>query len=97
MPAVDRLFSRCAELPRFDQVPGGPVPAPLKHGLDRVLFNPGVHFMTDPASGVFNFDPRLRFIPQLEESVIERMGSFESAHDDKVRLLRGSRLFLTAL
>ncbi|KAK3820372.1 MAG: mitochondrial protein Pet127-domain-containing protein [Benniella sp.] len=34
----------------------------LEHGLDRVLFNPGVHWLQDPRSLVYNFDPYLRSI-----------------------------------
>lgn len=32
----------------------------LAHGLDRVLFNPGVHWLRDFRSGIYNFDPRIR-------------------------------------
>lgn len=33
-----------------------PVPT-LKHKLSRVLFSPGVHYINDPRTGVFNFNP----------------------------------------
>ncbi|KAG0255827.1 hypothetical protein BG011_004920 [Mortierella polycephala] len=39
-----------------------PKVAALEHGLDRVLFNPGVHWLQDPRSSVYNFDPYLRSI-----------------------------------
>lgn len=32
----------------------------LAHGLDRVLFNPGVHWLRDVRSGIYNFEPRIR-------------------------------------
>ncbi|KAG0226001.1 hypothetical protein BGW42_003956 [Actinomortierella wolfii] len=38
--------------------------AQLAHGLDRVLFNPGVHWLQDPRSAVFNFNPYLKSICQ---------------------------------
>jgi hypothetical protein len=34
----------------------------LSYGLDRVLFNPGVHHIRDPRSRVYNFDPYLEII-----------------------------------
>ncbi|KAE8271674.1 hypothetical protein A4X09_0g677 [Tilletia walkeri] len=36
--------------------------ATLAHGLDRVLFNPGVHWLRDPRTGIYNFPPSLRNI-----------------------------------
>ncbi|KAF9427398.1 hypothetical protein BGZ76_002358 [Entomortierella beljakovae] len=41
--------------------------AVLEHGLDRVLFNPGVHWLQDPRSLVYNFDPYLRTICQPDD------------------------------
>ncbi|KAF9976580.1 hypothetical protein BGZ73_008251 [Actinomortierella ambigua] len=41
--------------------------AQLEHGLDRVLFNPGVHWLQDPRSSVYNFTPYLRSICQPED------------------------------
>ena len=43
-----------------------PVPK-LAHGLDRVLFNPGVYHIQDPRSRVFNFDPYLERIMPVDE------------------------------
>jgi len=44
------------------------VPVPrLAHDLDRVLFNPGVYFLQDPRSRVFNFDPYLANIMPIQE------------------------------
>ncbi|KAI8865902.1 Pet127-domain-containing protein [Ramicandelaber brevisporus] len=36
----------------------------LAHRLDRVLFSPGVHYLQDPRSRVYNFDPFLRNITE---------------------------------
>lgn len=38
--------------------------AKLAHGLDRVLFNPGVHYLKDPRTKQFNFTPFLEDITQ---------------------------------
>ncbi|KNE67085.1 hypothetical protein AMAG_19652 [Allomyces macrogynus ATCC 38327] len=43
-------------------VPNQAPVAELHHGLDRVLFNPGVHFLQDPRTGIYNFDPYLQRI-----------------------------------
>ncbi|PWN19749.1 Pet127-domain-containing protein [Microstroma glucosiphilum] len=40
--------------------------ATLSHGLDRVLFNPGVHRLKDPRSGVYNFPKTLSDIPDVD-------------------------------
>ncbi|EFP86544.2 hypothetical protein PGT21_026348 [Puccinia graminis f. sp. tritici] len=42
--------------------PSAPQPpvATLAHGLSRVLFNPGVHWLQDPRTLVYNFDHRLQ-------------------------------------
>jgi hypothetical protein len=40
--------------------------ATLSHGLDRVLFNPGVHRLKDPRSGVYNFPKTLADIPDVD-------------------------------
>lgn len=37
-------------------------PPRLAHGLDRVLFNPGVSWLKDPRSQIYNYDPRIRKI-----------------------------------
>jgi hypothetical protein len=46
--------------------PQPPVPS-LAHGLDRVLFNPGVYHIQDPRSHVFNFDPYLTRIMPVKD------------------------------
>lgn len=40
--------------------------ATLAHGLDRVLFNPGIYWLRDPRSGIYNFDPRIRDILDVD-------------------------------
>ncbi|KAL8970042.1 MAG: hypothetical protein Q9183_001705 [Haloplaca sp. 2 TL-2023] len=43
-----------------------PVPG-LSHGLERVLFNPGVYHLQDPRSRVYNFNPYLQSIMPVNE------------------------------
>lgn len=38
----------------------------LAHGLDRVLFNPGVHWLRDVRSGIYNFEPRIRNLQDVD-------------------------------
>lgn len=40
--------------------------AQLAHGLDRVLFNPGIYWLRDPRSGIYNFDPRIKDILDVD-------------------------------
>ncbi|CAL1713190.1 unnamed protein product [Somion occarium] len=57
--------------------------AKLAHGLDRVLFNPGVHWLQDPRSRVYNFTPRLKSIPKVEEFAFDRVTGFIKSSSDK--------------
>ncbi|KAL0960662.1 hypothetical protein HGRIS_005692 [Hohenbuehelia grisea] len=57
--------------------------ATLAHGLDRVLFNPGVHWVQDPRSGVYNFTPWLENIPKVNEFAFERQVGFVSSSNDQ--------------
>ncbi|KAH9480468.1 mRNA degradation protein, mitochondrial [Psilocybe cubensis] len=57
--------------------------ATLSHGLDRVLFNPGVHWLQDPRSHVYNFTPWLEKIPKVNDFAFERLTGFISSSRDK--------------
>ncbi|ORY91556.1 mitochondrial protein Pet127-domain-containing protein [Leucosporidium creatinivorum] len=68
-------------LPRDPTVPI----ATLSHGLTRVLFNPGVHFVRDPRSGVYNFPRRaLENIPPVEEFELGKMPAYITSSKDEV-------------
>ncbi|KAI9144938.1 mitochondrial protein Pet127-domain-containing protein [Paraphysoderma sedebokerense] len=55
----------------------------LAHGLDRVLFNPGVHFLQDPRSKVYNFTPYLRNIVQPDQIDFDTLSGHISASKDE--------------
>ncbi|KIM43393.1 hypothetical protein M413DRAFT_444219 [Hebeloma cylindrosporum] len=60
----------------------------LAHGLDRVLFNPGVHWLQDPRSRVYNFTPWLQRIPKVNDFAFERLiGFVSSSRDEDLREL----------
>ncbi|KAJ7459785.1 RNA processing-related protein, mitochondrial RNA degradation [Mycena latifolia] len=70
--------------------------ATLEHGLERVLFNPGVHWLQDPRSRVYNFPPHLENIPKVTEFAFERLPGFiKSSRDEDLRSLakRQNRMF----
>ncbi|GLB38468.1 putative mitochondrial protein Pet127 [Lyophyllum shimeji] len=70
--------------------------AKLEHGLDRVLFNPGVHWLKDPRSRVYNFPPYLEIIPKVSDFAFERLGGFiKSSRDEDLWALarRESRTY----
>lgn len=48
----------------------------LSHGLDRVLFNPGVHYLRDPRTNVYNYDPFLRNLCQPDEFNFDSIPKF---------------------
>ncbi|KAI1314987.1 hypothetical protein EDD11_001423 [Mortierella claussenii] len=60
-----------------------PKVAALEHGLDRVLFNPGVHWLQDPRSLVYNFDPYLRSICQPENFDYEALPEYKTSSRDQ--------------
>ncbi|KAF9171322.1 hypothetical protein BGX21_002861 [Mortierella sp. AD011] len=59
-----------------------PKVASLEHGLDRVLFNPGVHWLQDPRSSVYNFDPYLRSICQPDEFDYDALPAYKTSSLD---------------
>ncbi|KAF8809570.1 Pet127-domain-containing protein [Phlegmacium glaucopus] len=62
--------------------------ATLAHGLERVLFNPGVHWLRDPRSGIYNFSPWLEKIPKVNDFAFERLTGFvKSSRDEELRVL----------
>ncbi|KAK0244416.1 mitochondrial protein Pet127-domain-containing protein [Armillaria nabsnona] len=59
--------------------------AKLSYGLDRVLFNPGVHWLRDPRSHVYNFPPSVENIPRVFDFAFERLPGFtKSSRDDEL-------------
>lgn len=58
-----------------------PIPT-LQHGLDRVLFNPGVHWLQDPHSRVYNFPPELQAMPAFTSFAYERVNTFVTSSKD---------------
>lgn len=56
--------------------------AQLAHGLSRVLFNPGVHWLQDPRSRVYNFSPWLEDIPKVNDFAFERVTGFVKSSQD---------------
>ncbi|KAF8631808.1 hypothetical protein AX17_005023 [Amanita inopinata Kibby_2008] len=57
----------------------------LAHGLDRVLFNPGVHWLHDPRSRVYNFTPWVENIPKVTDFAFERLRGFvKSSRDEEL-------------
>lgn len=66
-------------------------PPSIKHDLDRVLFNPGVHYLQDPRSRVYNFDPYLRDIMPVTEFDFAAVDSYiTSSRDTKLSALAAS-------
>ncbi|GAA6010119.1 hypothetical protein JCM11491_005876 [Sporobolomyces phaffii] len=63
-----------------------PVPiAQLSHSLSRALFNPGVHFLRDPRTGVYNFNPEvLENVPKLDEFEFGKLPQYVTSSKDEV-------------
>ncbi|KAI9822279.1 MAG: hypothetical protein M1832_003102 [Thelocarpon impressellum] len=59
-----------------------PVPG-LAHGLERVLFNPGVYHLQDPRSRVYNFDPYLQLIMPVAEFDFNALKQYITASRDE--------------
>jgi len=58
-----------------------PVPG-LAHGLDKVLFNPGVTSLQDQHSRVYNFDPYLQHIMPVEEFDFNALQQYKTSSQD---------------
>ncbi|RLV96220.1 mRNA degradation protein [Spathaspora sp. JA1] len=58
----------------------------LAHNLDRVLFSPGVHYLQDPRTRVYNFDPFLKNVISHKDFKFEAIQEFKPASRDKVLL-----------
>ncbi|GAA5844000.1 hypothetical protein JCM9279_003698 [Rhodotorula babjevae] len=65
--------------------PLGDVPiATLAHSLDRVLFNPGVHFLRDPRTGVYNFARDvLENVPKVDEFDFDKLPQYITSSKDE--------------
>ncbi|KAK4703869.1 hypothetical protein P7C70_g2349, partial [Phenoliferia sp. Uapishka_3] len=62
--------------------PSPPI-ATLAHGLDRVLFNPGVHFLRDPRTGVYNFPPdTLENVPKIGQFDFAKLPEYITSSRD---------------
>lgn len=69
-----------AEAPDAAQIPR------LAHALDRVLFSPGVQFLQDPRTRVYNFSPYLKDIVSLDDFDMDKVTGFVAANKDAVLL-----------
>lgn len=57
--------------------------ATLAHGLDRVLFNPGVHILKDSRSGIYNYEPALNNIPDVDLFDFSALTPYITSSKDK--------------
>lgn len=62
-------------------IDGPPAPG-LSYGLDRVLFNSGVHHLQDPHSRVHNFDPYLQKIMPVAEFDFNALKEYKTSSQD---------------
>ncbi|OTA61201.1 Pet127-domain-containing protein [Hypoxylon sp. EC38] len=69
-----------------------PVPS-LSYGLERVLFNPGVYFLQDPRSRVYNFDPYLSEIMPIQEFDFNALKQYVTSSKDStlIRIAKENR------
>lgn len=80
----------------FEQaVPLEPSQIPrLAHGLSRVLFNPGVHYLQDPRTRTYNFTPYLKDIVSYRDFDFSKVENFVSASKDVILSREAKRLGL---
>lgn len=57
--------------------------ANLAHGLDRVLFNPGIHWLRDTRSGIYNYDPRIRNLLDVDLFDYAALPPYVTSSQDK--------------
>lgn len=69
-------------------VPGQPEIPHLAHNLDRTLFDPGVHFLKDPRTNVYNFTPYLENIMSIRDFDFDYIAKYvPSGKDSKLATL----------
>ncbi|KAL9059738.1 MAG: hypothetical protein Q9162_001039 [Coniocarpon cinnabarinum] len=59
-----------------------PPVAQLAHGLERVLFNPGVYHVRDPRTRTYNFDPHLEKLMPIQEFNFDTLNLFTPPSKD---------------
>lgn len=64
----------------------------LAHNLDRVLFSPGVHFLQDPRTRVYNFSPFLKNVIHYKDFNFDAAGSYTPVDKHK-NLLENAKRF----
>lgn len=57
-------------------------------------YSPGVYWLQDPRSRVFNFTPWLQTVPNVKEFAFSRVASFIKSSSDNVRKSSRSSLFV---
>ncbi|KAI7897550.1 mitochondrial protein Pet127-domain-containing protein [Cokeromyces recurvatus] len=75
-------LSKDVEYTRVEPPSKVPV-ATLAHGLDRVLFNPGVHYLKDPRTNHYNFTPFLENITQPKNFDFETIKPYITSSKDE--------------
>jgi len=58
----------------------------LAHRLDRTLFSPGVHFLQDPRTRVYNFPPFLKNVIYYEDFDFSAISRFTNVSKDELLL-----------
>lgn len=82
----DAIFSfSYTSIPFEPVIPSTPQPkvATLAHGLSRVLFNPGVHWLQDPRTMVYNFDHRLQDLITPDEFNFDALTPYITSSRDE--------------
>lgn len=66
--------------------------AQLAHGLQRVLFNPGIHWLQHPRTGTYNFTKNVQKVADRDEFDFQRLPKFvrPSQDADLRKLLKDS-------
>lgn len=64
----------------------------LAHALDRVLFSPGVHFLQDPRTRIYNFTPYLKKIISINDFDFTKVQGFVQVSLDTTLLDEAIRL-----
>lgn len=79
---VRKITAASLELEPVTGMEQPPVPR-LHHGLDRVLFNPGVYQLQDPRTRLYNFDPYLHKILPVDQFNFKALQEYETSSQDQ--------------
>lgn len=82
---LETLDVNQTEVKQLEKLNNSKIPQ-LAHNLDKALFSPGVHFLQDPRTRVYNFPPFLKKIIDYKDFNFDAIAPFTTVSKDSILL-----------